>query len=84
VGTDITGAGKPNAIVSDWSGGAHCCFTLRIFELGKQFKEIAKIEAGHSDGAKFVDLDHDGFYEFEGNDWAFAYWESFLHVLSCT
>jgi len=76
VGTDITGAGKPNAIVSDWSGGAHCCFTLRIFELGEQFKEIAKIEAGHSDGAKFVDLDHDGFYEFEGNDWAFAYWRA--------
>lgn len=80
VGTDITGAGKPNVIVSDWSGGAHCCFTLRVFELGEEFKEIAKIDAGHSDGAKFVDLDHDGFYEFEGNDWAFAYWRaSFMY-----
>jgi hypothetical protein len=73
-GMDITGAGNPNAIVSEWSGGAHCCFTMHIFEIGNHFKEIARIEADHSDGAHFVDLDHDGFYEFEGNDWAFAYW----------
>lgn len=31
VGTDITGVGKPNAIVTEWSGGAHCCFTLHVF-----------------------------------------------------
>jgi hypothetical protein len=73
-GTDITGAGKPNAIVSEWSGGAHCCFTMHVFEIGDHFEEIARIEADDSDGAHFVDLDHDGFYEFEGNDWAFAYW----------
>jgi hypothetical protein len=54
--------------------------TVRVFELGEQFKEIAKIEADHSDGAKFVDLDRDGIYEFEGNDWAFAYWRaSFMY-----
>lgn len=76
VGTDITGAGKPNAIVAEWSGGAHCCFTLHVFELGAQFKEVARIEADHSDGASFADLDHDGFYEFDGNDWAFAYWRT--------
>lgn len=74
IGTDITGAGKPNAIVSEWSGGAHCCFTMHVFEIGDQFKEIARIEAENSDRAHFVDLDHDGFFEFEGNDWAFAYW----------
>jgi hypothetical protein len=76
VGADLTGTGKPDAIVTEYSLGAHCCFTVRVFELGEQFKEIAKIEAGHSGGAKFVDLDHDGIYEFEGNDWAFAYWRA--------
>jgi len=76
VGADLTGTGTPDAIVTEYSLGAHCCFTVRVFELGEQFKEIAKIEAGHSDGAKFVDLDHDGFYEFQGNDWAFAYWRA--------
>lgn len=80
VGTDITGAGIPEAVVGEWTGGAHCCFLLRVFELGEEFKEIAKIDAQHSDGAKFVDLDHDGVYEFEGNDWAFAYWRaSFMY-----
>lgn len=80
IGTDLTGAGVPNAIVSEWTGGAHCCFILRVFEIGERFKEIAKIDAGHSDGARFVDLGHDGAYEFEGNDWAFAYWRaSFMY-----
>ena len=74
IGTDITGTGKPNAVVSEWSGGVHCCFTMHVFEIGENFKEIARIQADHSDGAHFVDLDHDGSYEFEGNDWAFAYW----------
>lgn len=76
VGTDLTGAGIPNAIVTEWTGGAHCCFLLHVFELGEKFKQIAAIDAGHSDGAKFVDLDHDGFYEFQGNDWEFAYWRT--------
>jgi len=74
VGTDITGTGKPNAIVSEWSGGAHCCFTMHVFEIGEIFKEMAQIQADDSDDAHFVDLEHDGSYEFEGNDWAFAYW----------
>jgi hypothetical protein len=76
VGKDITGAGKPNAIVGEWSGGAHCCFTLHVFELGPRFREIAQIKAENSDGANFADLDHDGFYEFDGHDWAFAYWRT--------
>jgi hypothetical protein len=76
IGTDITGAGKPNAIVSDWSGGAHCCFTLHVFELGKKFKEIGKIEARDGDGDNFVDMHHDGSYEFIGHDWDFGYWKA--------
>ena len=76
VGTDITGVGKPDAIVSEWSGGAHCCFTLHVFELGDKFREIGRIQADHSDGANFVVSNHDGSYEFDGNDWAFAYWRT--------
>src|SRR5260370_8455526 len=66
VGTDITGAGKPNAIVAEWSGGAHCCFTLHVFELGEKFKEIARIKADHSDGARLPNLYPHGFYQFYG------------------
>lgn len=76
IGTDVTEEGKPNAIVTDWSGGAHCCFTLHIFELGKKFREIGKIEAGDGDGDNFVDPAHNGSYEFVGHDWEFGYWRA--------
>jgi len=76
VGTDITGTGSPNVIVSEWSGGAHCCYTLHVFEIGDKFREIARIQADHGDGSNFEDLNHDGSYEFVGYDWAFAYWRT--------
>jgi hypothetical protein len=76
LGADVTGRGIPSAVVAEWSGGVHSCFTLHVFELGDHFREVAKIEADDSDGANFVDLNRDGHYEFEGNDWAFAYWNS--------
>lgn len=76
VGTDITGNGIPNAVVGEWSGGIHCCFILHVFELGEKFREIAPIEADHSDQASFSDLNHNGIYEFDGRDWAFAYWRT--------
>ena len=79
VGTDVTGSGNPDAIIGEWSGGAHCCFTLHVFEIGDKLKEIGQIRADHSDRSHFVDLNHDGQYEFVGSDWAFAYWgTSFL------
>jgi hypothetical protein len=74
IGNEMTGGGKPIAVVSEWSGGAHRCLTFHVFQLGENFKETSTGESDHSDLAKFVDLDHDGRYEFEGNDWAFAYW----------
>lgn len=76
IGTDITGAGRPNAIVSEWDGGAHCCFTIHVFELGVAFKEIARIEADDSDTGKFVDPNHDGTYEFDGYEDVFANWRT--------
>jgi hypothetical protein len=76
VGTDITGEGKADAIVGEWSGGVHCCFTLRVFELGDQFRKIGEIKADDADGARFLDPGKDGHYQFEGVDWAFAYWRT--------
>lgn len=76
LGTDVTGLGQPDAIVTEFSGGMHCCFTLHVFELGDQFREAGRIESGHSDTADFADLKHDRHYEFVGWDWAFAYWKT--------
>ncbi len=75
-GTDITGNGIPNVIVSAWSGGAHCCFSFIVLELGKTFKVAARINAKHSDLAHFEDINHDGKFVFVGNDWTFAYWRT--------
>jgi hypothetical protein len=77
VGEDVTGAGYLDLIIQDYSGGAHCCFTYYVLELGPSgVRPLATIDAGH--GAAFEDLDDDGLPEFVGRDWTFAYWnESF-------
>ncbi len=76
IGTDITGLGVPNLIVNKWSGGAHCCFSFEVIELGPRVRLVARINAEHSDYAHFQDIDHDGKYEFVGFDYAFAYWHT--------
>ena len=75
-GTDLTGRGRPDMIVTSWSGGAHCCFTRYIFELQPKFRLLAKIEDGDGDLAHFADLDHDRHYVYVTTDWAFAYWRA--------
>ena len=77
-GTDINGDGLPKIIVEEYSGGAHCCFSYKIFSLGKNLKLIDTLFGEHS-YFNFKDLDGDGKYEAIGRDWAFAYWaESFV------
>ncbi len=76
MGRNITGNGIPNLVLSEWSGGAHCCMLFHIFELGKTFRKIATLDAAHGDLAHFADLDGDGKLEFVANDWTFAYWHT--------
>jgi len=76
IGTDITGLGKPNVIFVEWSGGAHCCFTFHVLELGETVREVATVDAEDSDYAHFEDLKHDGTFEFTGWDWTFQYWHT--------
>ncbi len=40
-GTDVTGDGSPDVIITDYSGGAHCCFTYYIFELREPLNIIS-------------------------------------------
>lgn len=75
-GTDITGRGRPDMIVTTWSGGAHCCFVHMIFELKPELKVVARLDDGDGDLAHFADLDGDGHYYYKGNDWTFAYWDA--------
>jgi len=73
-GTDITGRGHPDMIVSHYTGGAHCCTSDYVFELEPVFRLLATLDAEDSDGAYFSDLDHNHHYYYLANDWTFAYW----------
>jgi hypothetical protein len=75
-GTDLIGRGRPDMIVTTWSGGAHCCFVHTIFELKPELTVVARIDDGDGDLAHFADLDGDGHYYYKGNDWTFAYWDA--------
>lgn len=76
IGAAITGDGTPWLAVSEWSGGAHCCFTLHLFQIGERFRHVQSIDLVHSDLAHFENLDADPALEFVTNDWTFAYWHT--------
>lgn len=76
VGTDVTGLGKPDAVIWEWTGGAHCCFAGHIFELGDAFREVAVLNSGSGDLAHFVRKPSGGGYQLEAADWAFSYWRA--------
>lgn len=58
VGTDITGEGQPELLVSEWSDrNAHCCLTFHLFRLGERFKEIQSIPLYDADESAFVRRD---------------------------
>jgi hypothetical protein len=46
MGNDITGDGEPDLVVSEYTGGAHCCFIVYIFEVGPHFRKVATRRAG--------------------------------------
>ena len=72
VGRDITGNGVPDLIVSEYSGGAHCCTTYYVLELGTEFREIGHfgdLEGDEGDAQEFQDLLHDAHLEFVSDLW---------------
>lgn len=73
-GTDITGRGYPDMVVSQWTGGAHCCRIDYVFELRPKVRILAKLEAQDADESHFDDLDGNGRYYYVSADFTFAYW----------
>lgn len=76
IGRSITSEGQPNLVVSEWTGGAHCCFIYYVFQIGDTFKLIDRLDAEHGDNSDFEDLRKDGNLEFVMADWTFAYWKT--------
>jgi hypothetical protein len=72
-GTDVTGRGQPDMIVSLFTGGAHCCTMHYVFELEPQFKLLATLNDSNDDLAHF-EREADGKYDYITADWTFGYW----------
>lgn len=54
IGTDITGEGEPDLLISEYSGGAHCCFTFHLFRIGKAFGKIQSLPLFDADESDFI------------------------------
>jgi hypothetical protein len=80
MGMDITGAGQPDLVISEWLGGANCCLLFHVFEIGPTFKKLGTIDAAFGDsGPHFVHPDKDSKITgltIEIHDWTFANWNT--------
>jgi hypothetical protein len=74
-GADINGDGFPDLVVTDYSGGAHCCYTTTVYSVSDEPRQILSVESGHCGPGEFADLDNDGTLEFTTCDdgWAYAH-----------
>jgi len=75
-GTDVTGRGHADMIVSFFTGGAHCCTQHLVFELEPAFHLLATLNDAHDDLAHFERIGSDPSYYYITADWTFAYWPS--------
>jgi len=71
---DITGNGEKNLVITNFTGGAHCCFQLVLLELGSEFKELLNI--GNDVDPVLKDIDGDWIYEVIHRDNVFNYWHT--------
>jgi hypothetical protein len=75
-GTDVTGRGHPEMIASYYSGGAHCCTSILLFELEPKFQLLTTLEAGDNEMAHFEKSSKDGKFIFIRFDETFVYWHT--------
>ena len=70
---DFNRDGKPVIVVKLYSGGAHCCTSIKIFTVtNNTLVFLCALDFGNS-GVEIKDLDKDGRMELVSNDDRFAY-----------
>jgi len=74
-GTDLDGDGVPEILVWDYSGGAHCCTSVKHIVCSDPPRLVAQISGWHSSPV-YQDLDGHGHYVMILNDSAYAYWNA--------
>lgn len=70
---DVTGDGVPDVMLSQFTGGAHCCFTHSLYSLTTPPRRILYVDSAHSESLGVRQLDGGGPLELIGDDWRFAY-----------
>lgn len=73
IGGDLTGNGKANLVVYEWTGGNNCYHTMYLFEIDEEFKEIARIDS-RNDLPEFTDMDGDSVPEVLVYDPSYSCW----------
>ncbi len=72
---DVTGDGRAELVLQNYSGGAHCCYQTTIYSVTPAPAEPKAILSLATDdcGGEFEDLDKDGVAEFRTCDPLFGY-----------
>ena len=79
IGRDITGDGVPDLVVTEFTGGMHCCTLVVVLGLGDSLRVHGTIDGADGE-VEFEDLDRDGVVEARLQDWRFAYWRDYPFV----
>jgi hypothetical protein len=80
---DLENDKTPELIVTTYSGGAHCCETLRVWTLEpKAPRRILEYEAGNAGGFELRDLDGNDWLELLLGDDSFAYFDDLSYAYS--
>jgi hypothetical protein len=77
-GADLTGNGHPDLVVTGFSGGANCCLSYYIFQIGEEFRTLGVIRELDDDHATphFVRLEPNKGVQIVLHDWTFAGWHA--------
>ena len=82
LGDDVTGEGMPDAVITEWTGGAYCCQRVHIFEIGPRFRVIGTIDVGMTDGSPFFRLNRVPDLMAFALDNTFLFWAGANHPYS--
>lgn len=80
---DLDKDGLEDLILKDFSAGAHCCYTLQIYSLGKILKKLGELKLlDCGEKIKLQDLDGDGLWEILTCNAKFTYLKNLPYVQS--